>query len=422
MPDLAEAIRVHMQNGAEPITFEEISAIDLDGLEVPRIRPGRRSPSALVTSPSAREPRSLRVPAIAWAGLLALVLVAAVVGVTVSASHSPSITTPAHRGTGGAKTVPSVPSLRRLTVPNVVGTSVAQAKGELEGVGLRVIVRYVSGSGSPVGVVETQAPSGGSIVQVGSFIELRVSAGTRTTSTSPSSTPLGIFTDGSEGQPYYFISLFGSGGPVGSTTPRQVEGSLDFLYQDGQSSVAFTFDGSWTGMNLTVEPTTFPHAGSAAVNSSSVPQTIQATTVSDALGIIRLPDCTNYLRFATSTQQCEFVTGQTTIGDSGPRPSLGTYSDGATGTSHYVVTITTSIGDEVDGSIDYLDQDGRTTRAVSFLGLFQGSVAVITEQASNPGEPSISMLVADRELLLGECFDYLASINSDAQCTFDQVG
>jgi hypothetical protein len=62
------------------------------------------------------------------------------------------------------------------------------------------------------------------------------------------------------------------------------------------------------------------------------------------------------------------------------------------------------------------------TTITSFFGLFQGSVAIITGRQYGLSAPSISVLVADRELLLGECFDYLTSIHSNARCTFDQTG
>jgi hypothetical protein len=426
MPDLAEAIRVHMRDGGQPITFDEIAGRAATAR--PALRTRGRFTHFRPLERNGHGPRSLRVPAIAWAGLLAIVLVAVIVGVSVSGNRSPSPVSPANHGSGPRTSAPpvtrtSTPSAKSanpVVAPNVVGTPVSQALAVLHAVGLEADQQLVSSPAVPAGEVETQSPSAGVSIAAGSVIVLQISTGPE--GSQPASTPLGIFTDGSEGRPYYFISLFGSGDSVGGSTPRPVEGSLDFLYQDGQSSVVFTFDGTWSGTNLTMHPTSFPKAGSAVIRTGSVPQTIQATTISDLLGVIRLPNCSSYLRLATTTQQCEFVTGQTTIGDSGPGASLGTYSDGAIGSPHYVVTITTSTGDEIDGSIDYLDQDGRTATAISFYGFFQGSVAVITERRFSLSAPSISVLVADRELLLGECFDYLTSIQTDAQCTFDQMG
>jgi hypothetical protein len=399
-----------MQNGGEPITFEEISALDVSGLEVPRVGARWTSRPVLPVSLNGREPRSLRVPAIAWAGFLGIVLVAIVIGVSVSGSRSPSTTAPAHHGKNGeGTTLPSVRPAPALTVPNVVGTSANEAIDVLTTLGLQVDKHIVSSPGSRAGLVEAQTPSAGSVVPAGSVVEILVS-GTPTT-TVASSTPLGIFTDGKEGQPYYFISVFGTvGNQVHGAPPSQLNGAVDLVHQDGQTSVLFTFDGSWDGTHLTLHRTSSSHS------SPGVPETIQGTTSVGLISTIELDGCASYL--VNVTDPCTFGGSSTGLATSGPAPTVGTYSDGSAGTPHYLVTITSSNGDDLEGSVSYLDQDGRVAQLFSFFGLFQDRVATVTERSFGLNPPTISVALGNGQLNFGECFNYMQSISSNAQCTF----
>ncbi len=65
-----------------------------------------------------------------------------------------------------------------VNVPNVVGTDVEQARGNIEGAGLTVQVQQVD-SAAPQGQVVSQNPSGGTEVEAGSTVTLEVSRGNR---------------------------------------------------------------------------------------------------------------------------------------------------------------------------------------------------------------------------------------------------
>ncbi len=107
----------------------------------------------------------------------------------------------------------------------------------------------------------------------------------------------GTYVNGSPGTPHYFLVV--SSSPGGDLT-----GSVDFLYQDGQTSVVFTFQGSGQNGAATLRPTTVPQNGSASQNPSTVPAVISATY---GQGSVDLGECTSYLHFVQSMAQCTFT-------------------------------------------------------------------------------------------------------------------
>jgi hypothetical protein len=108
-----------------------------------------------------------------------------------------------------------------------------------------------------------------------------------TPTTSPSSPivttlPSGIYTDGPQGTPHYFITLT-------SQADGTLSGTVTFLAQDGNTPTAFTF----TGTTQSGVATLTPSVGSAI-------------TAPYSNGQIMLGGCTSYLQFAQSNADCTF--------------------------------------------------------------------------------------------------------------------
>jgi hypothetical protein len=128
---------------------------------------------------------------------------------------------------------------------------------------------------------------------------------TRTTPVAPPATvapvvnPLdsGTYANGGQGTPHYYVSVTG-------TSAGRLIGSVNFLYQDGQSSVVFTFDGTSENGSATLQPTGIPQNGSASQNPASVPAAISATY---GQGAVDLGECTSYLHFVQAMAQCSFT-------------------------------------------------------------------------------------------------------------------
>lgn len=123
------------------------------------------------------------------------------------------------------------------------------------------------------------------------------------TTTIPLPSPVaqtGIYVDGGQGTPHYILALNnGSNG--------KVSGSVDFLYQDGQTSVVFTFVGTLSGAGTlaTLTPISVPqNNGSASQTPGSIPSQISATL---SQGYINLGECTGYLHFVQSEAACGFT-------------------------------------------------------------------------------------------------------------------
>lgn len=86
---------------------------------------------------------------------------------------------------------------------------------------------------------------------------------------------------------------------------------MNYLYQDGQTSVVFTFTGLNQGIGgssergiLTLTPELVPRDGSASQKPSTLPSAISATYDSSR---ISFGECTNYLHFANTLAECTFV-------------------------------------------------------------------------------------------------------------------
>jgi HAAS domain-containing protein len=130
---------------------------------------------------------------------------------------------------------------------------------------------------------------------------------TPTSGTAPATAPIvpnGIYDSDVGGTvPHYFMSL--TNGPAGN-----LSGSVNFAYQDGQTSVVFTFAGTVEGTEATLTPTTVPQGGgSASQDPSSIPSTISlGLGVGVSRGyVLTLGECANYLHFVQSVGQCDFV-------------------------------------------------------------------------------------------------------------------
>jgi DNA-directed RNA polymerase specialized sigma24 family protein len=166
------------------------------------------------------------------------------------------------RGPGPAPTRPAHHGAAAVTVPDVIGMIASRAREVLRTVGFSVVVDRAFNTTVPSGEIERQSPVGGSKAAEGSQVLLVVSSGP-----PPSVIPTGVYSDGSRGYPYYFITLESQGG-------YQFSGAVNFLYQNGQTSVVFTFDGTANGGNVTLHPTTDPGAGSELQTEATLPSDI----------------------------------------------------------------------------------------------------------------------------------------------------
>jgi hypothetical protein len=123
------------------------------------------------------------------------------------------------------------------------------------------------------------------------------------TTTMPPSLPAsspglqsGLYLDGTQGSPHYFVSL------TAESNGRLI-GAVEFLYQDGQTSVVINFSGTWQGGVATLHPESIPQNGSASQEPSTVPSAISMPYSRTG---IELGECTQYLHFAEGESQCEF--------------------------------------------------------------------------------------------------------------------
>ena len=106
--------------------------------------------------------------------------------------------------------------------------------------------------------------------------------------------PAGIYVNGVQGTPHYFVSVTnGSGGTV--------SGDVDFLFQDGQTEVAFTFTGTLRNGLMTIYPANVQHDPRIT---GKVPPVLSAAVDHDAFG---LGECTGYLPGTESLAECEFT-------------------------------------------------------------------------------------------------------------------
>lgn len=129
---------------------------------------------------------------------------------------------------------------------------------------------------------------------------------TTTSATTPAAAPIvpsGIYDSDVAGDvPHYFISL--TNGSAGNLT-----GAVMFAYQDGQTSVVFTFAGMVQGTEATLTPTAVPQGVGVSQDPSTIP-----SAISMSLGaglsrgyVLTLGECASYLHFVQSMSQCDFV-------------------------------------------------------------------------------------------------------------------
>jgi hypothetical protein len=115
--------------------------------------------------------------------------------------------------------------------------------------------------------------------------------------------PSGVYDSGVAGTPHYFMVL--TNGSAGGLT-----GSVDFAYQDGQTSVIFTFEGTVQGAEATLTPVSVPqNGGGAQQDASTIPSAMPLTLGGPFPGgyAVALGECASYLRFIQSMGQCNFV-------------------------------------------------------------------------------------------------------------------
>ncbi len=105
----------------------------------------------------------------------------------------------------------------------------------------------------------------------------------------------GIYNAGTPATPHYFLSLTVSSG-------GSIKGSLQFIYEDGQTVVVLPFSGTVQSGVATLKPSTVPQAAGSNIDAFNVPSSISATyTKSD----FRLGECSTYLP-VPSLADCSF--------------------------------------------------------------------------------------------------------------------
>jgi hypothetical protein len=254
-------------------------------------KPEEIAAEALADMPEQGGRRPNRGLTVALAGLVILAVLGVILGLAVSGgSRNP-----------GANPPPITQTKPFFVLPNVIGLPSAQATAVLKSLGTRTSLATVSSDGHPAGAVISQSPGAGSRVTRGSLVTLSVAP---PPTTAPSTAPVaplipnGIYTGGSPGTPHYFVSLTnGSSGGIA--------GSVNFLYQDGQTSVVFTFDGTVQAGVATLHPTAVPQGGGSASQApATIPSSLSATLNRNS---VSLGECTSYLHFAQSLAQCNFT-------------------------------------------------------------------------------------------------------------------
>ena len=110
----------------------------------------------------------------------------------------------------------------------------------------------------------------------------------------------GLYVNGPTDEPHYVLALDAHG-------QGRVSGSLDYVYQDGQTSVVFTFKGTSATSNssplvglMTLQPILVP--ASDSTSSPAPPSALSAVYGAKGLS---LGECSAYLQ-VTSLAQCQF--------------------------------------------------------------------------------------------------------------------
>ena len=162
---------------------EDIAAAALENVEdvgdeatAPAPAPAPVPAPAPAPAPPPEQRRSRRTRLLVGLVAAAIVLV---VAVSVAATRQGDVL---GSRIGQSSVVPATPPLRphvptRVTVPNVIGTTVAQATAELQATDLSAVSFFSASNSLPAGEVISQIPAGGSFVAPGSTITLDVSSG-----------------------------------------------------------------------------------------------------------------------------------------------------------------------------------------------------------------------------------------------------
>lgn len=166
--------------------------------------------------------------------------------------------------------------MKTLQTVGLVGGAVVIGAGGL------VIGRYVvpASSQGEANTTLPTTPQPGSTTSPTSTTTVPV-----TTAASPQADlPNGIYVDGGSGTPHYFVELTtGANGLV--------NGALSYVYQDGQTSAVFSFNGT-------------PGSGAGNLTTSSG-DPAQVSFTYD-LKTFQLGECGRYLTKATSNADCTF--------------------------------------------------------------------------------------------------------------------
>jgi hypothetical protein len=104
----------------------------------------------------------------------------------------------------------------------------------------------------------------------------------------------GVFANGSTGTPHYYVSVREGG-------RGKVKGTVNYLYQDGQTQPVLTFTGTAQDGVATLKPTIVLGTGSATA--TQVPPVISMTYGNGTVG---LGECTTYLHFVQTDAGCTF--------------------------------------------------------------------------------------------------------------------
>lgn len=135
----------------------------------------------------------------------------------------------------------------------------------------------------------------GSLAACGSGSASTASQST-TTSTFGQTLSSGVYNGGSPSTPHYFVVL-----TVG--TDGSVKGSVQYVFQDGQTTVVIPFTGNAQSGVATLNVGQIPNTGRSWLNATNAPSSISATYTSSSLN---LGECSSYLS-VQSLSQCDFT-------------------------------------------------------------------------------------------------------------------
>jgi len=94
----------------------------------------------------------------------------------------------------------------------------------------------------------------------------------------------------------------------------------------------------------------------------------------------------------------------------------GIYVNGAQGTAHYFITLTTASDGTLSGTVSYLYQDGHNFQVFAFTATTHTGTVKITVGSQTE---ALSATYGVRTLTLDGCLSYLGLAQSVAECTFE---